>query len=30
MLAVLGDPTFAVDDTTLVVLERFRLIKRLG
>jgi uncharacterized protein YhfF len=28
MTAVLGDPTFAVDDTTLVVLERFRLISR--
>ena len=29
MLAVLGDPTFTVDDTTLVVLERFELVERL-
>lgn len=29
MLALLGDPTFTVDDATLVVLERFKLVTRL-
>ena len=28
--AQLGDPSFALDDGTLVVLERFRVVKRLG
>lgn len=30
MRAVLGDPGFTTDDTTLVVLERFRVVDRLG
>lgn len=30
MRAVLGDPVFTTDDTTLVVLERFRVVERLG
>ena len=29
MLTLLGDPTFAVEDTTPVVLERFKLVERL-
>lgn len=29
MLAILGDPAFTVDDETLVVLERFKLVERL-
>jgi uncharacterized protein YhfF len=28
--ARLGDPTFAIDDDTLVVLQRFRVVERLG
>ncbi len=28
--ARLGDPTFTIDDDTLVVLQRFRVVERLG
>jgi uncharacterized protein YhfF len=30
MRRALGEPTFTVDDETLVVLERFRVVERLG
>lgn len=30
MRAALGDPAFTVDDTTIVVAERFRLMERIG